>query len=95
MAKEVMSKEENIGKEVTAVKETPKTEKEQKTSKAQKIRELYLQGLSYYAIAKQLGIRPQYSRNIILNAVEAASGHKDIKAEFERRKKAKQTKVEA
>ena len=63
---------------------------EQETpSKAAQIRALYLQGLNYYQIAKALHIRPQYSRNVILNAVE--SGHKTIKAEFERRMK-KETK---
>lgn len=91
-------KEQEVkGKEVKAVTQEAK-EKEakavaqevKKESKAEKIRKLYLEGVTYYGIAKQLGLRAQYVRNVILNAVESPSGYKDIKAEYERRLKAKQ-----
>jgi len=62
----------------------------QKASKAEKIRQLYLKGLNYYQISKKLGVRPQYARNVIIYAIESPSGHKDIKAEYERRQKVKQ-----
>lgn len=79
-------------KEVTtvAVKEQVK-----KDSKAEKIRQLYLQGLNYYQIAKQLGLRAQYARNVIIQAVEAPSGYREIKEEYKRRLAAKQSKAEA
>jgi len=77
-------------KEVNSQKDEGKKVTEQKVSKAERIRQLYLEGLNYYQISKKLGIRPQYARNVIVYAVEAPSGYKEIKTEYGKRLKAKQ-----
>jgi len=95
--KKVASKKDEGAKEAKKVTEQKdegakeaKKVTEQKVSKAERIRQLYLEGLNYYQISKVLGVRPQYARNVIVYAVESPSGYKKIKAEYEKRLKAKQ-----
>jgi len=88
--KKVNEKEVNE-KEVKGMTENKKEATKQEVSKAERIRQLYLEGLNYYQISKKLGVRPQYARNVIVYAIESLSSYKEIKAEHEKRLKAKQT----